>query len=99
MAGLPLYCLSAVLGDVVVELLRAFHLADDRGAGVFLQDESGEEQEKLIAPEDLTAVGDHTDPVCVSIIGNPDVGPFRVDDADQIPEVFRGGRGGDGGGE
>ena len=82
---------SAVPGDVVVEFLRTFDLADDGGAGILLQDEAGEEQQKLIAPEDISAVGDHADPVGVSVIGDTGVGLLFQDEADQFPEIIRDG--------
>ena len=64
----------AVLCDVVIELLRAFDLADDGRAGIFLQDEAGKEEQELVSPEDISAIGDHADPVGVSVVGDTCVG-------------------------
>ncbi len=69
-ARLPHDRLAAVLRDVVVERLRALHLADDRRARLLLQHRAREEDHQLVAPEDVALVVDHADAIGVAVVGD-----------------------------
>ena len=87
--GLPHDRPSSVLRDVVVERLRAFDLADDRCAGILSQYVAGKEEEQLVAPENFSAVGDHTEPVGITVVRYTGVSLLGADETDQLPEIFR----------
>src|SRR5581483_5328130 len=74
MTGFPHDGAAAVAGDIVVHALRAFDIADDRGAGAFAEDRAGEDNHQLIAPHDSAILVDRADPVGIAVIGDTDFG-------------------------
>src|SRR5207248_10528288 len=70
---------AAPLLDVVVERLRALHLADDGGAGMILEDVAGEEEQELVAPEDLALLVHRAEAIGVAVEGDPQIGALRAD--------------------
>src|SRR4051812_7417724 len=67
MARLPHDGAAAAALDVVVEGLRALHLADDGGAGMVLEHVAGEEEQDLIAPQDPPLLVDRAEAIGVPV--------------------------------
>ena len=80
--------LAAVLRDVVVEALRALHLGDDHGARALGEDVAREEDQHLVAPEDVAVVVDEADAVGVAVEGDPEVGAVLLHGVDQDLHVL-----------
>src|ERR1019366_10708131 len=74
MTGLPHDGTAAVLRDIVVHPLRAFHVADNRGARLLLQNRTRERHHQLVAPYDSAVLVDRTYAVRVAVVCDPDVG-------------------------
>src|SRR4051812_35023282 len=71
--GLPHDGAAAALLDVVVERLRALHLADDGRAGPVREHVAREEDHQLIAPEDLAVLVHRAHAVGVAVPGDTQI--------------------------
>ena len=91
-AGLVHDAVAAEFRDLVVHHLRAFHFADEGGAGLALQDLARVDEQQQIAVDDVAVFVDCADAVRVAVEGQAELGAGFADFGDQVREI-----GGDGG--
>ena len=87
--GLPHYRLAAMLFDVVEQVLRAFHLGDDRRAGPFGEDRTRKQHHQFVTPDDPPGFVHDPDPVAVAVEGDAEIGTRIAERRGSYPAGFR----------
>ncbi len=85
--GLIHDAVAAEFGDLVVHHLRTFHFADERRAGLALQDFARIDQQQQVAIDDVALLVDSADAVGIAIEGQAKFGAGFADPGNQMGQI------------
>jgi len=87
MTGFPHDRPSAVLFNVIKQILGALHLAHKRGPLLFFQDIPRKKDHELVSPEDVPFLIDHPDAIRIAVVTDSYIRPNLLNPFDQIFQV------------